>query len=238
MGEIVTIKGNRYGLNIILEEGYAFEAYAEAFQKKLEDGKKFFGDSKVSIQFEGSVLSSDQQQHLMSMIHDHTDMTVFCIIDENTPVAIPSEFEALNDQEIIETKVIKEVVTDVVVKSVIPREAAVFHHGTMRSGQEIHVESGIVVLGDVNPGAKITAKGNIIVLGKLKGYAHAGSGGVHDAYIYALTMQPTQLRIGDLIARSPDKFERKNLTPEMAFVEDGHIVIDTVDTSIYRHFQN
>ena len=40
-----------------------------------------------------------------------------------------------------------------------------FYRGTLRSGQAIESEAGIVVVGDVNPGASVSANGSIVILG-------------------------------------------------------------------------
>lgn len=75
--------------------------------------------------------------------------------------------------------------------------------GTIRSGQRIETEHSLVILGDVNSGGEIVAGGDIIVLGTLRGMAHAGafeeSGG--GRVIVAMDLQPTQLRIGNVITR-------------------------------------
>ena len=65
--------------------------------------------------------------------------------------------------------------------------------------------SSVVIVGDVNPGAKIISQGNIIVLGALKGNAYAGAAGDSNCFIVALEMDPIQIQIGDILAKSPDK---------------------------------
>jgi septum site-determining protein MinC len=63
---------------------------------------------------------------------------------------------------------------------------------TLRSGQRIETEHSVIVFGDVNSGAEIIAGGDIVVLGKLRGVAHAGAydttGG--GRVIFALGLQP------------------------------------------------
>ena len=59
------------------------------------------------------------------------------------------------------------------------------------------------MLGDVNP-REIVASGNVIVLGTLRGMVHAGSQGDREAFIYALNLRPTQIRIAEAIARMPE----------------------------------
>ena len=68
--------------------------------------------------------------------------------------------------------------------------------GTCRSGVVIHNAGNVVVLGDVNPGAEITATRDIVIYGRLAGLAHAGAGGAEDAMILAHSIEDTQVRIG------------------------------------------
>ncbi len=77
-------------------------------------------------------------------------------------------------------------------------------HRTLRSGQSISSEGNIVIIGDVNPGAEIIAKGDITVWGILGGIAHAGSDGNTYSRIRALKLNAIQLRIGNVFARRPD----------------------------------
>ncbi|VDN45964.1 putative septum site-determining protein MinC [Petrocella atlantisensis] len=226
MNELVLIKGNRFGLNFIMDQDADFEALLKATKVKLTEGKKFFGNAKVSIGFEGRSLSDTQQQSIIHMIHELTDMEVFCVVDENMPIVSPESLKAM-------AALTKETVP----MGHFPKEVAVFHQGTLRSGQELNMDTGIVILGDVNPGAKVTATGNIVVLGNLKGYAHAGCDGERQACVIALNMQPTQIRIGDVIARSPDKFEESRTVAQIAFIEDERIVIDHIEGNTHKDFK-
>ena len=75
---------------------------------------------------------------------------------------------------------------------------------TIRSGQSITSDGNLCIVGDVNPGAEIIAKGDITVWGILGGIAHAGCAGNTQAKIRALKMNAIQLRIADIFARRPD----------------------------------
>ena len=105
---------------------------------------------------------------------------------------------------------------------------SVFHSGTLRSGQNLQSEGHLVVLGDVNPGAELVAVGNIVVLGSLRGIVHAGASGDRNACVCALSMNPTQIRIADIITRSPDGSE-EGRQPEMAYIKDDRIYIDSIE---------
>lgn len=102
---------------------------------------------------------------------------------------------------------------------------------TLRSGQQIAFDGNVVVLGDVNPGAEVIAGGDIIVMGALRGLAHAGAKGRSDAVVVALDLQPTQLRIGHRLGRPPEgegTLPGRRPTPrlEVARLDAGQIVVE------------
>ena len=103
---------------------------------------------------------------------------------------------------------------------------------TIRSGQSITSDGNLIIIGDVNPGAEIIAKGDITVWGILGGIAHAGSEGNSQARIRALKMNAIQLRIADIFARRPDgantPFVQKTneFVPEEARVFKKSIIIN------------
>lgn len=98
---------------------------------------------------------------------------------------------------------------------------------TVRSGQRITCEGSIVILGDVNPGAEVIATGDVIVMGYLRGLAHAGAAcDQHIARIVALQLAPTQLRIGNLVGRPPEQADGGPIYPEVAYVADRRIVVE------------
>ena len=102
---------------------------------------------------------------------------------------------------------------------------------TLRSGQSLKSDGNVVIIGDVNPGAEIIAKGDITVWGVLGGIAHAGAEGSAYSRIRALKLYAIQLRIGDVVARRPDTvnipYVQKSefFTPEEARISRKHIVI-------------
>jgi len=99
--------------------------------------------------------------------------------------------------------------------------------GVVRSGQKIETEHSVVVFGDVNSGGEIVAGGDIVVLGSLRGVAHAGAydetGG--GRVIFALNLQPTQLRIGGVISRGASNSATQAIA-EVARVDGNLIVVE------------
>ncbi|MBC7968717.1 MAG: septum site-determining protein MinC [Verrucomicrobia bacterium] len=88
---------------------------------------------------------------------------------------------------------------------------------TLRSGADIQHSGTVVILGDVNAGSAVVAEGDILIWGRLRGVAHAGSKGNARCLIMAMQMEPTQLRIADFVARAPET-PPAQYQPEVAYV--------------------
>ena len=101
----------------------------------------------------------------------------------------------------------------------------ILYEGTLRSGDRISSNGNLCIIGDVNPGAIVSAKKNIYVWGKLLGIAFAGKGGDKNAAIASLYLKPLQLRIADVIAIGP-KEKPKSYYPEIAVIDEQTIVIN------------
>ncbi len=78
---------------------------------------------------------------------------------------------------------------------------------TLRSGVTVRHNGDLIVFGDVNAGAQVVADGNIVVLGSLRGVAHAGARGDESASVVAFDLQATQVRIASHIALAPERTE-------------------------------
>ena len=100
----------------------------------------------------------------------------------------------------------------------------ILHKGTVRSGDRISSNGNLCIIGDVNPGAIVSAKKNIYVWGKLLGIAFAVKSGNKKASIASLYLNPLQLRIADVIAIGP-KDKTKNCYPEIAVIDKQTIII-------------
>tara|TARA_Y100001968_G_scaffold197165_1_gene180825 strand:- start:57 stop:755 length:699 start_codon:yes stop_codon:yes gene_type:complete len=104
-----------------------------------------------------------------------------------------------------------------------------FHEGTVRAGEYLEIPGDLLILGDVNPGAIVSAEENIIIWGRLLGIAHAGSKGNSQATISALQIKPVQLRIANTVARGPKETLQMGLA-EQAKIDSEKIVISSLDS--------
>ena len=166
-------------------------------------------------------------------------------VSEETSTALDNIFGEESEQPVKEE--IKEVIhhDDVPLEQVVQKSdedkaneaeslPTLYLRKTIRSGQSISSDGNLIVIGDVNPGAEIIAKGDITVWGILGGIAHAGSDGNNFARIRALKLNPVQIRIGEVFARRPDTVnlpyiqKSSEYVPEEAFTYKGNIVIKKI----------
>ena len=77
-------------------------------------------------------------------------------------------------------------------------------------------------------GMQVIAGGSIDIRGTCRGIVHAGAYGDRDAIIIADHLMPVQIRIADVIAQSPEQYEKPELA-ERASVQDGRIVIEPIE---------
>lgn len=217
MSNSVVIKGNKYGIVVVMDPDVPFDELKESLIEKFQSASKFFDKAKMALSFEGRKLSPAEEKEILNIISENSDLNIVCVIDSDE----------------IRERAFKNAVEDKLEE--LSSQTGQFYKGTLRSGQVLESESSIIVLGDVNPGARVVAKGNVIILGALKGIVFAGANGNPDAFVVALEMNPMQIRIADVIARSNDSISlkpSKTIDPKIAFVDDENIYIEKLDKSV------
>lgn len=228
MSQPVILKSNKYGLHLILDKDMSFQSLLEAVVAKFKESNKFFKDAKVAISFEGRELTGEQETQIIEAITANTALEIICVIDNNP------DHEAYVKEQIDRYQASVQVpYTD---------GGTNFYRGTLRSGQAIESETGIVVVGDVNPGANVSANGSVVVLGSVRGNVYAGLSGDDSAFIVALDMDPIQIRIGNVLAKSPDKtfgkrrrkrrLKENNSVPQIAYAKNGTICIEPLSKEL------
>ena len=200
----VIFKGTKDGVTVLFDADAPFEELCQQLEKKVEEAGKFFDNVKTSLAFKGRSFSDEEEETLFQIITEHTSMQITFLKTEN------NELKQLSD---------------LLEKEMSPHNLTKFHKGSLRNGQKIEFDGSLGIVGGVNPGAEIKASGNIIVLGQLKGMAHAGCKGMADAFIAAVYMAPVQLRIADIITRFPEENKKGPKPPEYAFIQQGQIFV-------------
>lgn len=250
LSQNVTIKGTKSGIILVLDKNVPFDNLKTEIADTFRDASAFLGRHKMGLIIRGKELADSEQEEVVSIITDNTDLTITCIIDEQS--ATEKLFNIEREEKALEEKSasleLKEDSLNSIHQDSFYDNSALIYTGNLRSGQDISCEQSVILLGDVKPGGSITSYGSIFVLGELRGNAFAGAGGDRQAIVMALKLDPLQVRIADSIAISPDaekgpkfKFRKKKLTssenePEVAYIDNGHIVKSSYGTSFLRQY--
>lgn len=209
------IKGNQSGIIVVLDANLDFEELKSNIAEKFKASAKFLGNANVAVTFEGRELTTENERQILDIIAENSDLNVICVVD------LDAEKE----------KIFKQCLNDKLME--LSNNTGQFYKGNLRSGQVLEFERSIIIIGDVNAGAKVVSKGNVIILGALKGNVFAGASGNQNSFVVALSMDPVQIRIGDIIARAPDD-KAKDVSKEakIAYVEDGNIYIESISKDV------
>lgn len=201
----ITINSAKDEIIIKLNPEATQEEILEKLKKKLTDLKKLYKEAQNPILITGKVLTKKESLEIKNMILDKIDVEIRFEVKQNLGLhGITKSFN--KEIESSETK---------------------FFKGSVRSGQRIEYEGSLVILGDVNFGAEVIAGDNVIVLGVLRGLAHAGAKGNKKAIIAASSIECLQIRISDIIK----EFEKQSedevvLRKNYAYVEDDKIIVE------------
>ena len=226
--EIVRIKGTKSGLQLLFAAGATYEDIEAEIRAKLAQGSGFFCRGTAMHAMEGS-LAKDEMEKLRKIFHDAG--IIFSV--SRRPFGGKAEAEE-KPREAAAAPQPQQEAAPAAPPAQAGEEAVpmVVVKRTLRGGQEVRTESSVLVFGNVNPGAQIIAGGSIDIRGTCRGMVHAGAFGNQNAFVVADHLMPTQIRIADLIARSPDTAPgdlEKTARPERASIKDGQIVIEPIE---------
>lgn len=211
MNDIVTIKGLKYGLQLTFAKGASFDDVQANLLDKLQSGNNFFIRGTTVFVPKGS-FAEEQTEALRKMFHRHGMLF-------STELKRPNLAPPSRDNVKTPAPKVKEAVDEAQKMMVINR--------TVRGGQEITANCSVLICGNVNPGAQIIAGGSIDIRGTCRGFVHAGAFGDKTACVVADRLMPVQIRIADIIARSPDEPEKVSQA-ERAMIKDNRIIFEPV----------
>jgi len=215
----ISFKGTVNGLTIILKEEDTFESILNELEDKVKSAGKFFKGATLSVLYKGKELTKLEEEKIFELLSNKSGANILSLNKDSGETGSEPSSQYQPPKMNIKDNYFKG----------IDQGPAKFHKGTVRSGQLVSYAGNVVILGDVNPGGEVVANGNVVVLGTLKGMVHAGADGNKEAIIYALNLSPMQLRIADVIARSPDEDNSTSgINPEIAYVKDEKVFITNI----------
>ncbi len=180
MKDPVRMKSSRYGIVLCLDPDMPYPKLLEAVQARFEASAHFFAHADMAVEFKGRAFTEEEELQMIETIEEAAGIHIICIIktDEIT--------------ERIHKRVLDES------RHALHARDGMFYKGTLREKQILESESSIVIIGDVEEGARVISRGNVVVTGTIYGNITAGAGGNYEAVIAALHMRSGRLRIGDI----------------------------------------
>ena len=224
--ELVAIKGVNDGLLISLSPTESWQSVTDQLAARIDEKAHFYAGAHITVELGERPVPKYELSSLKALL-ERRGLTLSLVRSESNTtqnsaasLAVPTDNHAAPPapepapQETAQVN---------------PEETGtqgVLFRRTLRSGRTIHSEGHVIVFGDVNPGAKVIAGGDIVVWGKLRGYVHAGARGDESAIVCALEMSPSQLRIAEFIVTSPAG-KRRKIKPEVALVRGDQIIVES-----------
>lgn len=219
MKDSVEIKSNAYGLILYMDPAVPFEVIRQDTERKFSQAARFFRNAQMALTFRGRTLSEEEELSLVDAITSNTTVHIVCIVDEDKEHARKYR--------------------DAMIRAIRQERtgAAIIHSGKVQKGETLEVDRPLIILGDVDPGARVISSGPVIIEGCCMGFVTAGAGGDPDAFVCALTLLPARLRIASVEAVSAIT-KRENtgeyeVDPKIAYLKDGHLKIEKMDGSSF-----
>lgn len=203
MRSCISINLRKDNIVIKVNEEYSQEDIVYALRKKIPDLKKLYQGEHTPIVITGKVLKNKEIDEIQELIKKYLDVQIK--FDSPRTLGLHGIVKTYNKEiAISETK---------------------FHRGAVRSGQKLEFEGSIVIMGDVNDGAEVIAGDNIVILGALRGLAHAGAKGNVNAIIAASSIDAPQLRIANIIKEREKEEIQENKKTYACLDEKGNLVM-------------
>lgn len=210
--QLVEFKGSKRGIIVNIKKNASFDEIKQGIIERLESSIGFFNGAKIYA-IDCNCLTDIQLINIKEDILSRFDV----------------EFVEEEHIKINNAKVRTKYVNNLRSGENIEFDGDVIVMTDMKSGSQVSSTSNVVVMGNVSSGARVVAHGNVIVMGSVKGFIHAGANGNEHAYAVAKDLAPKVLQIAENIAEAPDDDyeEEKEVGPEIAFVSEGTMVIES-----------
>lgn len=203
MRSCISINLRKDNIVIKVNEEYSQEDIVYTLRKKIPDLKKLYQGEHTPIVITGKVLKNKEIDEIQELIKKYLDVQIK--FDSPRTLGLHVIVKTYNKEiAISETK---------------------FHRGAVRSGQKLEFEGSIVIMGDVNDGAEVIAGDNIVILGALRGLAHAGAKGNVNAIIAASSIDAPQLRIANIIKEREKEEIQEDKKTYACLDEKGNLVM-------------
>lgn len=216
---LFTLKSYQKGLELYIRPETEVEELLPKLQEKFQNSRQFFGNMQVGLAITGKELTAEEEEAVLHVIEENSDLQIVCLIGKD------KDIQSLLDEAFA---------NNAAPETTVPETDGQFYRGTLKKDQSLETEHSVIILGDVNPGAKVFSKRDVIVLGSLFGEVHAGIGSedTDGHFVCALEFSPEKLKIGSRkYTKKPEKRfwpDSYKKSPKIATLQAGEILVKPV----------
>lgn len=145
MHNTVVIKSNKAGMTVYLEPEVPFQTLLADIGRKFGDNTKFWGSAQMTLTLEGRKLTAEEEFAVVNQIMENSNLEIVCLVDTDANRIERCE-KALNEK-LME----------------LSCQTGQFFKGNLQDGETLESEASIIIIGDVERGSKVMAKGNVLV---------------------------------------------------------------------------
>lgn len=217
MKNSVIIKSFQHGISLHLSNEEPIENILMEIADKFKESAAFFKDAKMVLSIVGKELTDEEEKAVIGAIEENSEIRILCLIgkDSETENQILKAVDAYQNFDSTEQE----------------RNLGQFYKGSLKSGQVLETDSSIIILGDVNPGANVISKKDIIIIGGLYGNAYAGGSGEMGHYIIALDVSCECLKVDNHRYENPKTPKwpiKPKYRPQIAHVVNDTVVLENI----------
>ena len=231
-GGLVQVIGRGTKVKFVLDPFAPAELLESELRTFLGSTHGWFAGGEVVVDAGVRVLNVHELQHLRTIFEDEHKVNV-------ATFECPADVLQATIREVynVPVSLVSEEIQEVKPPPAAPSDT-LFVKSNCRSGRVVKHPGDVVVFGDVNPGGMVIADGDVVVLGALRGTAHAGAIDDEDseASIIAMDLGTARLQIGTrLYQHMPGKTKKGEVPlPVIACVRRGGVEVMPFAGSFHR----
>lgn len=177
MNGLVSVKSFPNGISLRLDSTASFDEIILEIEKRFEETRKFFKNSKVALSIENRIVNDSEEKLIVQTIEKHSDIQIICLVGRN---------EDTNRKFIKALKRVEEQKEE---------NNSRLYIGDVNEGDIIESEGNLTVIGDVKEGAACVCKNSLVVLGSIYGQIYAGTSGDKNSFIISLGIESKSVRL-------------------------------------------
>lgn len=173
----ILVKSFSNGITIVCSPEADYEEILTSSAEHFKNTAKFFRNASLSLRLQGRLFTEDEIDELVDIIEEAASVKIIgvSLAEEDPEESAKDRLRSIEKQLPYLARMIK---------------------GPIRNGQIIRSDVSLVIDGDVHAGANVYSAGNIFVLGRLEGLAHAGYPEDEHAFVAADIFHPAGIWIG------------------------------------------